>query len=70
MVLFSLLGHLLSMPTLLLCDSCEYVQCYVERTLERKHQLEDIRPDITPDRITEAGHSLHIVWSDGHDSVY
>lgn len=69
-VSLSLLGHSLKMPAILLRDRCECGQCYSERTRERKHQLEDIRPDVRPRRIAEADYGLHIVWSDGHDSVY
>ena len=68
MVSFSLLSRLLRMPTILLSDRCEFGQCYVERKLERKHRLENIRPDKTRNWIAEAAHSLHIFPSGEHDS--
>ena len=70
MVSFSSLGRLLRMPTILFSDCCECGQYYFERTLERKHKLEDIRPDIMLNRIAEADYSLHILRSGGHDSVH
>jgi hypothetical protein len=58
------------LPYLWLRDNCGCNQCRVTQTSEKKFHLDSVPADLKPESVQLCGDDLHLLWPDGHTTVY
>ena len=63
-------GTLTTLPHLWLRDNCACSDCRIAQTDEKKFMISSVPADLAPASAKLTGDELHIVWPDGHRSVF